>query len=176
MADLQRVYNVPLRREFSKVAKYKRAKRAVGALKTFITKHMKAEKVLIGKFANEKIWERGIKNPPHHIKVEATKDSEGIVRVELVGKKFDKIDSVKKDKPSKKQEKDIKEKPKEEKKESKEEIETQAPKQEDKKKASQENPVVAQTPVKEEKAHKEEKMSPKKKEAQKVEKTPVAKE
>lgn len=80
---LERVYNVPLRKEFLKAPRWRRTEKAVKALKEFIAKHMKSEDVRLGKYANKLLWEKGIKNPPHHIKVNAVKDNEGIVRVEL---------------------------------------------------------------------------------------------
>ena len=84
---LERVYNVPLRKEWLKVPKYKRAKKAGKALKEFLARHMKTdiENIKVEKYANLKIWERGIKSPPHHIKIIAKKDSTGIVRAELEG-------------------------------------------------------------------------------------------
>ncbi len=82
---MERTYNVPLRREFTKVPKYKRSKKALLGLKTFLVKHMKSEDVRIGKYANEYIWRHGIRNPPHHIKVVAIKDDKGVVRAELFG-------------------------------------------------------------------------------------------
>ena len=85
---LERVYNVPLRKEWLKVPKYKRAKKAVKALKEFIQKHMKSEDVRIGKHANLEVWKHGIKNPPHHIKVKAVKDNKDVVRVEIEGVKL----------------------------------------------------------------------------------------
>ena len=53
---LERVYNVPLRREFMKVPRYRRAKRAVSALKQFIAKHMKAEEIKLGEYVNLELW------------------------------------------------------------------------------------------------------------------------
>ena len=82
---LERTYNVPLRKEFLKVPKYKRAKKAVKALKQFLVKHMKSDNVKIGKYLNDEIWKHGIKNPPHHVKLNAVKDEEGLVTAELVG-------------------------------------------------------------------------------------------
>ena len=82
---LERTYNVPLRKEFLKVPKYKRAKKAVKALKQFLVKHMKSDNVKIGKYLNDEIWKHGIKNPPHHVKLNAVKDKEGLVTAELVG-------------------------------------------------------------------------------------------
>ena len=63
---LERTYNVPLRRGFIKAPIYKKAKKAVATLKEFMVQHMKVEEVKIGPELNKKIWERGIRNPPHH--------------------------------------------------------------------------------------------------------------
>ena len=80
---LERVYNVPLRKEYMKAPNWKRTPKAVKALREFISKHMKSENVIIGKYANQLLWKNGIKNPPHHIKVNAVKDDKGKVMVEL---------------------------------------------------------------------------------------------
>lgn len=97
---MERTYTVPLRKEFQKAPKYKRAKKAVKALREFVQKHMKTKDVLIGPKVNLKIWNKGIKNPPHHVKVTAIKDEkENITRVELFGfefKKKEKTDEKKK--------------------------------------------------------------------------------
>ena len=88
MADentLERTYNVPLRKEFLKVPKYKRSKKAIKALKQFLSKHMKSDNVKIGKYLNDEIWKHGIKNPPHHVKVDVVKDKDDLVTAELVG-------------------------------------------------------------------------------------------
>ncbi|MCK5283115.1 MAG: 60S ribosomal protein L31 [Nanoarchaeota archaeon] len=82
---LERVYNVPLRKEFLKSPRYKRSKKAITALRKFLVRHMKSDKVKIGKYANLNIWKDGIKKPPHHIKVVAKKDEEGNVFAELEG-------------------------------------------------------------------------------------------
>ena len=96
MATIERVYNVPLRREWLKQPKYKRAKKASTALKEFVARTMRVdlEDVKIGKHANEKIWENGIKNPPHHIKVNVTKTDDRQVRVELEGFKYEEKKTV----------------------------------------------------------------------------------
>jgi hypothetical protein len=56
-------------------------------MKQFLSKHMKSDNVKVSKEINEKIWGRGIKNPPHKVKITATKDSEGKVTAELFGAK-----------------------------------------------------------------------------------------
>ena len=98
MADLERQYNVPLRKGFRNTPKYKKAKKAVATLKLFLNRHMKSDNVLIGKHLNEKIWERGIKNPPHHVRVTAVKDKEGVVKAELEGFKYE-VPKPKEEKP-----------------------------------------------------------------------------
>jgi len=80
---LERVYNVPLRKEFRKVARWRRTEKAVTALRQFVVKHMKSEDVNISKYANQLLWKNGIKNPPHHVKVSVKKDDKGKVMVEL---------------------------------------------------------------------------------------------
>ena len=86
MATLERQYNVPLRREWLRVQKFRRAKRAVTALRNFLIRHMKSKNVKLGPHVNEAIWARGIRSPPHHVSVNVTKDETGLVIAELVGK------------------------------------------------------------------------------------------
>jgi len=83
---IERVYNVPLRKEFQKAPPYKRAKKAISALKEFLRKHMKSDEIKLGNYLNEAIWARGIKRPPHHVKINVIKDDNGLVVAELVGK------------------------------------------------------------------------------------------
>src|SRR3989344_4468825 len=82
---LERTYNIPLRRETLKAPPYRKAKKAARAVREFLQKHMKSDNVLIGRYLNMKLWEHGMKNPPHHVKVVATKDDKGKVVAELVG-------------------------------------------------------------------------------------------
>ena len=106
---LERTYNVPLRKEFLKVPKYKRAKKAVTALKQFLVKHMKSDNVKIGKYLNDEIWKHGIKNPPHHVKLNAVKDKDGLITAELVGAPVDKKEEeeTKKEEEPKVEEKEV---------------------------------------------------------------------
>ena len=85
MAAIERTLTINIRREILKVPKYKRAKKAVTAVREFLQQHMKAtqENVKIGKHLNLKIWEHGIKNPLTRITVLAKKDDKGIVTAEL---------------------------------------------------------------------------------------------
>jgi len=82
---LERIYNVPLRKEYMKAPRWNRTKKAVTALRQFLSKHMKSEDVRLSKELNENMWKHGLQNPPHHIKVKATKDDKGVVRAEFAG-------------------------------------------------------------------------------------------
>lgn len=76
MAELERIYNVPLRNEYRKAPNYKRAFKSVKALREFLQKHMKCDVVKIGKYANLEIHKNGRSNVPHHIKVFAKKEKD----------------------------------------------------------------------------------------------------
>ena len=97
MAKLERVYNIPLRKEFMKVPSHRKANRCIVAVKEFIARHMHAdiEQVRLGPALNDDIWKHGMKNPPHHVKVNVVKEEDGRVNVELVGAE------AKKEKPAK---------------------------------------------------------------------------
>ena len=85
MAAFEKTYTINIRREILKAPKYRRAKKAVSAVKAFIKRHMKAEleKIKLGKYLNLELWKHGIKAPLTKIKVVAVKDDKGIVKVEL---------------------------------------------------------------------------------------------
>jgi len=85
---LEREYIVPLRKQWLKVPSYKRAPKAVKALKQFIARHMKLydddlRKVKIDITLNNELRFRGIKKPPARIRVRATKLDNDTIRVQL---------------------------------------------------------------------------------------------
>ncbi|MFQ5620273.1 MAG: 50S ribosomal protein L31e [Candidatus Nanoarchaeia archaeon] len=144
---MEREYNVPLRKEWLKAPKYKRAKKAVSALRQFLQKHMKSENVKLGLHVNKALWSKGMRNPPHHVKVTAVKDEDGKVRAELSGVKLEaheeKKEAKAEAKPVEKKEEKVEakaeekkpaEKPKEEKKE-------EAPKEAPAEKTKEEKPA-----------------------------------
>ncbi len=121
--ELEREYIIPLRKQFLKVQRYRRAKKAVKAIKQFLAKHMHVEdrdirKVKVDIYLNNEVWYRGIKNPPTRIKVKATK-KDGIVYAELVDipdvVKWKMQREKKSSEKAKKTVKEVKELPKEEK-------------------------------------------------------------
>jgi len=141
---LEREYVIPLRKEFQKAPKYKRAKKTIKALKEFLAKHMKSDNIKIGKYLNLKIWEHGIKNPPHKVKVKTEKYDDGLVKAELVGAPVEKPKKEKKKQVKKEEKKEVapkeeekkqpekkEEKIKENKEEKKPEKETESKKEEE---------------------------------------------
>lgn len=110
----EKIFTIPLREAYDK-PRTKRAKIAVNIVKDFLIKHMKSEKIKIGKSINENIWSRSIQKPPRRVRVHAVKE-EDIVYCELLG--ID-IKTPSKEEVKKKEEKkkEKKEKIKEERKE-----------------------------------------------------------
>jgi len=89
----ERIYTIPLSRAWISPPK-KRTPRAIRIVKNFIQKHMKIkteveeegeepEKLVVSNEVNEKIWSRGIKEPPRNIRVRAVKNKEGVITVYL---------------------------------------------------------------------------------------------
>ena len=99
MATLERTYNVPLRKQAQKAPKYRRSQKSMIALKEFMMRHMKTDIVKISNFVSIEIFKHGKKNPPHHIKVKAIKNDDGVVHVELEqGEQFfKKVEKIKKE-------------------------------------------------------------------------------
>lgn len=138
--EVSREYIIPLRAEFRKVPRYRRTSKAIKAIREFLVRHMKIRdrdlsKIKIDSYLNEFVWARGIKNPPHKIKIKATKE-EDLVKVELVDYpdklKFKKKRAEKEDKAAE----EISKKKKEEKKENEE-----TSKKEEENKKEEEKPV-----------------------------------
>lgn len=100
---VERSYTIPLRKEFLKVPRYKRAKKAVTAVKEFLVKHMKSDNVKVGTSINEKVWENGMRNPPSKVRIQVEKSAEGEVTAELFGTKAEKPKKEVKKAPAKKE-------------------------------------------------------------------------
>jgi len=82
-----REYIIPLRERCRSVPRYKKTNKAVRTVKEFLVQHMKIrdrdlDKVKVDTYLNEFLWNRGIRHPPHKVKVRATKEGD-IVRAEL---------------------------------------------------------------------------------------------
>lgn len=77
-----RTYTIPLRKEFLKTARWRRAEKAVNTVRSFVVQHAKAEDVKVGRWLNEAIWKRGAKNPPSRVRVDVKKEDNHVL-VEL---------------------------------------------------------------------------------------------
>jgi large subunit ribosomal protein L31e len=83
---VERLYTIPLGKAYNAIRK-KRAKRAVNLVKAFIIRHMKMEDetdLSLDNTLNEYLWKQGIEKPPRRVRVRATKDRDGLVKVFLV--------------------------------------------------------------------------------------------
>jgi large subunit ribosomal protein L31e len=79
---MERIYTVPLKEAWN-AQRYRRSERAMMVLKAFAVRHMKAKEVTVDTTVNEAIWARGIKSPPHKIRVKMTKDEDGKVIITM---------------------------------------------------------------------------------------------
>jgi large subunit ribosomal protein L31e len=79
---MERIYTVPLKEAWN-AQRYRRSERAMMVLKAFAVRHMKAKEVTVDTTVNEAIWARGIKSPPHKIRVKMTKDDDGKVTITM---------------------------------------------------------------------------------------------
>ncbi len=173
---IEREYIVPLRAEWLKVPTYKRATKAVKALKQFMLQHMKVydgdmRKIKVDIYLNNELRFRGIAKPPSKIKVKAIKYDDGIVEVKLVnlpkhiefeiarkakrdlemmqkssGKKEEKVEEKKE--PTAEEKKDIKEKETSSKLASEAADKTQANQMKHTSKTSQETPKIQRKALK----------------------------
>jgi len=85
---VEREYIIPLRKQYQKTPRYKKTPKAIRTVKEFLVQHMQVRdrdlrKIKLDKKLNEMIWIRGIKNPPHKVKVRAVKEGD-IIRVYAV--------------------------------------------------------------------------------------------
>ncbi|MDO8467492.1 MAG: 50S ribosomal protein L31e [Nanoarchaeota archaeon] len=88
---IEREYIIPLREKIRVSPRYKKTPKAIRTVKEFLVKHMKVydrdvRKIKIDRYLNEYLWFRGIRNPPHKVKVKAIreeKDGNVIVKVYL---------------------------------------------------------------------------------------------
>jgi large subunit ribosomal protein L31e len=88
LEKIEREYVIPLREKCRPVPRYKKTNKAVKSVKEFLARHMKIRdrdlnKIKLDIHLNEFLWARGIRNPPHKVKVKAVKVGD-IVSVELV--------------------------------------------------------------------------------------------
>lgn len=78
----ERILVVPLRAAWA-APRTKRAPRAVKAIREYVKRHMKPDRIFIDDVLNEHLWARGRENPPRRIRVKAIKFEDGSAVVSL---------------------------------------------------------------------------------------------
>ena len=78
----ERIYTVPLQAAW-RVPAWRRTPKAMRLLREFVSRHMKPESMKLTKELNERVWDKGIQNPPRRIRIRAVKDNEGVVTIYL---------------------------------------------------------------------------------------------
>jgi large subunit ribosomal protein L31e len=79
----ERVFTVPLRASWIGSTRVARTRKSVGAVRSFVTRHMRSENIKISRKLNSVLWGSGAKTPLSRIRVKATMDSSGLVSVRL---------------------------------------------------------------------------------------------
>ncbi|MBI2507558.1 60S ribosomal protein L31 [Candidatus Woesearchaeota archaeon] len=74
----EKIYTIPLRKEWLKVPIYKRSRKAITATKKFLLRHLKRE-VSIGPYLNQYIWKQGNRHPPARVKIRVEEEKEKLV-------------------------------------------------------------------------------------------------
>lgn len=82
-----KIYTVPLR-ETRQRSRRKRAPHAIKIVKDYVSRHAKAKEIRIGRHLNEKLWEKGIKNPPRKVRITIEKEGD-VAKVELMGFRYE---------------------------------------------------------------------------------------
>ena len=80
--ELLRFYTIHLGKAWI-APKHRRAVRVITLIKEFAIRHMKSDSVMISPDVNLHVWKRGIQNPPRKIRVQITKNSEGLLVISL---------------------------------------------------------------------------------------------
>jgi len=144
-AVMEKTYTIPLSPEWLKVARYKRAKKAMTAIRNFLARHMKVydkdiDKIKIDKWINQAVWTRGIKHPPQKITIKAIKYDDGTIKTEFISlpSKFKAEDEGLKKKINKAKLKEEKARTEKEKKKKEEKVEEKKEVQEEKQEKTEE--------------------------------------
>lgn len=83
---VEKIITLNIRREVLKKPYWNRSAEALGVLRKYLEKHVKAKKIVIDSKMNEKIWQRGIKKPLMRIRVKVSTAEDGVAKVTLLEK------------------------------------------------------------------------------------------
>lgn len=79
----EKIVTINLRKRLIKTPRWKRAKQAAKILRGTLERRTKGE-IKLDKTINEKIWSRGIENPPSKLRIKITKVDEKTFKAELL--------------------------------------------------------------------------------------------
>ena len=81
---VDRIYNIPLRRDVVMTPKWRRSKKAINVIQAYLLRHTKVKTIKLSRWVNEAVWEKGGKNPPGKITLKVKIDKEkNIAHAEL---------------------------------------------------------------------------------------------
>jgi large subunit ribosomal protein L31e len=83
MAD-EKILTINLRKNILKVAKWRRGKCYSKIFQELVKNQLKTDKIKVDKKVNERIWRKGIENPPTKLRIKSVKQNDGITRIELM--------------------------------------------------------------------------------------------
>jgi ribosomal protein L31E len=99
----ERLFTIPLRREWLKVPMNRRAKRSAAAIRAHLSRHMKVPErnIRISAGINDTLWARGAGKPPARIRLKASLDASGILHAGLPDEKPPEAEKKKGEEPAK---------------------------------------------------------------------------
>ncbi len=89
MAEIERIFTIPLRRGTMLAPRTRRAKKAMFVMYEFLERHMKSKDISVSQALNEHLWSQGMRNPIMKVTVAATKNDKNKVHVRLATEKKD---------------------------------------------------------------------------------------
>ncbi|MBU5688925.1 MAG: 60S ribosomal protein L31 [Candidatus Aenigmarchaeota archaeon] len=82
MAEM--IFTINIRKSILEKPRWERSKYAVRAVRNFLKKKMKTDKIKLDNSISQAIWTRGATKPLNKIRVKVEKDEEGIVKASLI--------------------------------------------------------------------------------------------
>lgn len=79
----EKILTINLRKKLVKTKKWKKAKNYLKVLRELLRRKFKTDKIKIDGKLNEKIWGKGIENPPSKLKIKVIKLDDGTIKAEL---------------------------------------------------------------------------------------------
>lgn len=82
----EKILTINMKKRIVKGPKWRRNSYGIRVIRQLVKRHSKAEKVNIDKSLNEKLWSKGVQNPPTILRLKIIKVDDKTVKVELLEK------------------------------------------------------------------------------------------